>query len=249
MEAENKKGLVRVGRCRYPNGKIQYPSYDGFEPIIVMMRSHSEYYPLSPYFLKDHKGRIMENIWQFSKCYEIVPDVIQYRSKHDKTETWKHKEEIHLRNNLITNEYINWRSKGMFAKDPIRYPVGFDYRSNCKFALKQNDDDTLDFTRLDYITSRKEIYLPLYCKLAKQQHLFTFLQNKLINGENLLIIEVDGPHEESMDYYRNNYNVKDDFITKDTIEINEYNLNIMLNDSKHPFGHGYCLAGALVGFY
>jgi len=26
----------------------------------------------------------------------------------------------------------------------------------------------------------------------------------------------------------------------------EYHLNVMLNDTKHPFGHGYCLASALL---
>ena len=41
------------------------------------------------------------------------------------------------------------------------------------------------------------------------------------------------------------YNVKNDFIENDTIIANYDNLKIMLNDEKHAFGHGYCLAMAL----
>ena len=29
--------------------------------------------------------------------------------------------------------------------------------------------------------------------------------------------------------------------------INQNNMRVMLNDAKHPFGHGYCLAMALLG--
>ena len=38
----------------------------------------------------------------------------------------------------------------------------------------------------------------------------------------------------------------DNFIENNTIECNEFNMNIMLNDPKHPFGHGYCLAMTLL---
>ena len=72
------------------------------------------------------------------------------------------------------------------------------------------------------------------------------LKNRLINGENLLIIEVDGPHQESLDYYKEKYEVGDDFIQKNTMLANDENINIMLNDTKHPFGHGYCLAMTLL---
>ena len=43
------------------------------------------------------------------------------------------------------------------------------------------------------------------------------------------------------------YDVDDDFIQDDTILVTEGNINIMLNDTKHAFGHGYCLCMALLG--
>ena len=74
---------------------------------------------------------------------------------------------------------------------------------------------------------------------------FQELQKRWQNGENLLIIEVDGPYQESLEYYQKEYSVDDDFIQQDSVEAIEHNLAILLNDGKHPFGHGYCLAWSL----
>ena len=65
-------------------------------------------------------------------------------------------------------------------------------------------------------------------------------------GENLLIIEVDGPHSEAINYYQQKYNVKGDFIEQNTMLATPENLEIMLNDPKYPYGHGYCLANILL---
>lgn len=54
--------MIRIGRCTYSGSKRHDPEYPGFTPILVMMKSHSQWYPLSPYELKDENGRIMENI-------------------------------------------------------------------------------------------------------------------------------------------------------------------------------------------
>jgi len=39
----------------------------------------------------------------------------------------------------------------------------------------------------------------------------------------------------------------DDFIVNFTIEVNHENMQILINDTKYPFGHGYCLAMELLG--
>lgn len=239
--------MIRVGRCLYtPQGKIIYPSYEDFTPIIIMMKSHSKYYPLSPYFLKDDKGRIMENIWQFSKCYKSVPNSIQRKSRYDNTIIWQHPSEIHLDDNdNMLPEYINWRNKGMNNKDPVRYPATFEHKSKCKFSLAEKNG-VIDNNKLNYIEARKSIYLPLYCEMVKQEKMFHDLKQRLQKGENLLIIEVDGPHQESLNYYKDKYNVDDTFIDQDSMLITEQNINIMLNDEKHAFGHGYCISMALL---
>lgn len=248
--------MIRVGRRIYNrNGTYQDPSFPNFKPILCLTKS-SAYGSLGPYELKNEKGQIMENIYQFSKVYEIVPKTIQRASRYDSTIIWNHKEERHIniietklenKNEIeisyeILPEYFQWRKKCMNSKYAVRYPIGFNNRHKCLFALKNEEDGEL----LDYIEARKEIYLPLYIELVKDKPQFRKLQKYLEDGINLLIIEVDGPHEESLDYYKNKYKVANNFIENNTILVNEENMKIMLNDDKHPFGHGYCLGIAIL---
>lgn len=237
--------MIRVGRATYDKkGRINYPSYEGFTPIVVMLKSHSNYYPLSPYSLKNNDNQIMENIWQFSKIYETIPKTTQKKSRYDDTIVWSHNNETHIDSDgKITPQYWQWRNKGMDHEHPVRYPVGFKYRGNCKYAIPQSDLNL----KLNYIEARLKIYVPVYCELVKKEaNLFVDLQSRLKDGENLLIIEVDGPHQESLAYYQEKYDVNDSFIEDNTLIINKENLTIMISDSKHPFGHGYCLAMALM---
>ena len=246
---QKKYGQIRVGRCKYQNGKRVDPSYPGFEPIVVMTKS-TKYGSLGPYCLKNEKGQIMENIWQFSKVYPTVPATIQRYSRYDRRVIWDHPTEIHaMQNNdgsyTITPEYLTWRYKGMNCSDPIRYPVGYNHRHTCLFALK-SENGKINHTPINYIDSRKQIYLPVYINLVKSHPQFKFLLNKVRNGENILIIEVDGPHQESLEHYKKTYGAEDDFILNDTMLCTREHINIMLNDEKHPFGHGYCLGLALL---
>lgn len=241
--------MIRVGRCTYDKtGTMIYPSIDGYENVVVLMKS-SPYYELSPYYLTNSDGIIMENKWQFSKVYPKVPYSKQYYSKYDKTVIWEYKEETHIDNydpekkgendNIPNEKYYEWRKKGFKNKYAVRYPVGFNNRGDCVYALVDNK-------KLGYIEARKAIYIPEYCKLVKNELKFKLLKNKLRKGQNLLIIEVDGPHYESLFHYMTKYGVGKDFIVNNTMLVNENNIKIMLNDDKHNFGHGYCLAMALL---
>lgn len=240
--------MLRVGRRIYDKkGKFTDPSYPNFTTIIVMTKSASIYGDIGPYELCDDDHRIMENIWQASKVYNTIPSNTSYQSRYTNLIVWQHDAETHIdpKTNEITKEYWNWRKKLENNKYPVRYPVGYNHRHNCKFALADIGNGKYS-KPLNYIEGRKMIYVPLYTKLVKKTNNFKKLQTRLNNGENLLIVEVDGPHQEALKYYKGKYNVNDDFIEKDTMLINEQNINIMLNDEKYPFGHGYCLAMALL---
>lgn len=239
--------MIRVGRCQYNSlGNRTDPTIEGFTNIVVMMISHSKWYPLSPYTLKNEKNQIFENIWQFSKVYEKVPKSVQKYSRYNNRIIWNHPAEIHIKNENLTDEYYKWREKGFNAPYAIRYPVGFNARSTCLYALANNVDGTIKTEKLNYIQARKEIYFPLYCELAKKCKEYSELKEMVINGKNILIIEVDGPHQDLLSYYKKKYNINDDFIVNNTMLATNDNLNIMLNDEKKPFGHGYCLAWALL---
>jgi len=81
---------------------------------------------------------------------------------------------------------------------------------------------------------------------VEKEEIYAELKERLDGGENLLIAEVDGPKEESMPYYKENYGVDDEFIENRTILVNDENMDLMLNDTRHAFGHGYCLAMSLL---
>lgn len=240
---------IRVGTILYNGGKRYDPSLEGFTPILVLTKS-SAYGSLGPYVLKDEQGRIMENLYQAAKVYAEVPASKQIYSRYDPTIIWDHPKEQHVSlengNWILEPAYFNWRDKLQNCPYPVRYPVGMQHRHKCLFALAEDKTGTIDFTPLDYIESRKKIYAPIYIRLVRKEKQYHQLKTRLEKGENLLIMEVDGPHEESLPYYKSTYGMKDDFIENNTMLVTAENIQIMLNDSRHPFGHGYCLAAALL---
>lgn len=232
-------GEIRVGRIKYNTGKPVYPSYEGFTPILVLTKS-SEYGELGPYLLKDEDGVIMENAWQFRKLYPWVPKSRQPYSRFDNTIIWSHPEETHVTDGVPNEKYWAWREKGFRCEYPVRYPVGNGvHKSRCICVLSDEGE------RLGIEDGRKKVYLKIYAELVKKQPKFLELQQRVMNGENLLIIEPDGPHQESLEYYKREYNVDDSFIEQDTMLVTMKSVKIMLKDTKHSFGHGYCLAMAL----
>lgn len=175
--------------------------------------------------------------------YKKVPATKNYYSRFNKTVIWEHPAETHVDDEKEepNEKYWAWREKGMNNKYAVRYPVGFSMknRSSCLYSIWEGK-------KYDYIEARKNIYMPVYINLVKKHEKFKKLKKMLADGTNLLIVEVDGPKEESLDYYKEKYGVADDFIVNSTIEVTEKNMEIMLNDPKHAFGHGYCLAIALL---
>lgn len=236
--------MIRVGRRIYErDGSFNDPEYANFEPIMCLTKS-TQYGSLGPYVLKTKDDCIMENAYQFSRLYQKVPEVKLKYSRYSKKITWDRPEEVHVENKKITDAYWKWRNDGMHNADFIRYPVGFNNKSDGLCALVKNGNS---FTPLGYVEARKQIYLPLYSSAVKQQSQFEDLLSLLDMKRNILIIEVDGPHGEDLQYYKDKYDVDDTFIENNTMLVNKKNIEIMLNDTKHPFGHCYCLAMNLLG--
>lgn len=233
------------------------PYLDNFTNVLCLTKS-SPYGSLSPYTLTNKiiidnniVDANLENIWQFSKIYENVKESIQRKSRFDNKIIWNHPSEIHIKDGIIQKSYWEWRKKGFLSEEPIRYPVGFNDRKKCLCSIYCNDNQ-IDF--LNYIDARKKIYLPNYLNAINNLPVDSVgykqlndLKEKLKNGTNILIIEVDGPHYESINYYKQKYLVNDNFILpNNTTIIDEEKLKIFLNDEMYPFGHGYCLAWKLL---
>lgn len=210
------------------------PSYPGFTTILVLTKS-SPYGSLGPYELRDKKGRNMENLYQFSKIYPTVPSVsIPYTKRYPKI-VWTWKEEKHIVDGMITDAYWKWREAGMNNEDAVRYPVGNgEWKKTCVGCIREEDIHKDDIPLLSYIESRKQIYLPLYCNLVQEKEQYKDLVRRYKEGENLLICETDGSHQESLPYYMEKYGVDISFIEKDSMPVTERNLAIMLDDELHP---------------
>ena len=103
----------------------------------------------------------------------------------------------------------------MNNKDAVRFPVTCNktVRASCLYALWEGE-------KLGYIDARKKIYKKVYTDLVNKTNKFEKLKQMLQNGINLLIVEVDGPRQEPLEYYKEKYKVSDDFIVNNTIEVN-----------------------------
>jgi hypothetical protein len=242
-------GSVRVGRCIFrKSGGYDFPEFPDHDLVVVLTKT-SKFGMLGPYCLRDKQGRIMENIWQFSKVYHNVPKVkVPFTVRNPKI-VWKYDAETHTDaatpESKPNDKYWKWRDAGMDNDEAVRYPVG-KMAHTCLYALDQRDVDAGIHNPLTYVQARKDIYLRVYCELARTRPEFKDLQDRLKSGKNLLITETDGPHQESLQYYQDTYHVDEHFIENHSMPVNLDNIKIMMHDTKHPFGHGYCLAAALL---
>ena len=260
-----KPGKLANGRLIYKGSPapVNSPARTGFTNIYVMIHNEplkNQYGELSPYFIrvpvKKQDGStqmvIHENYWQFLKVYPSVPDIKQTSSTHDKRVVWVHPAEIHFDQDQdrVLPAWFKWNEKGFACQDWVRFPVGSHpkMRASCKFSLTVSPDGTIDQTkRLNYVEGRKQVYGKAYCENVVKHKLFAELVQRLQSGENLCIVEVDGPHKESTQYYTEMYGWPSNIIENDTIEATPDILKTLINDTKHPFGHGYCLSMALFG--
>lgn len=249
ISLEKYRGQIRVGRIVYVNGKPIHPKLEGYKSIVVMTPS-SAYGELGPYVLKTEEGYLLENYWHACKVFESIPACTQTYSRFDNTVIWDHIMERHIDTTEDGNlkerpnrYYWRWRKKLCNAPHAVRYPVGESkqVRRSVLYFLKERHGD-----KMDYITARKKIYFDTYRRSVTKQSKYKKLIDMLERGEKLLIIEVDGPRKERLPYYRENYNVPNNWITDNTIEINQRNMNILVDDVEASFGHGYCLAMTLM---
>jgi hypothetical protein len=239
-----RSGALRVGKIagRYDRG-AKYPVTVGYLNIVVTSINKSGLgSQLSPFCLRDEQNHIMENIWQFSKLYSSVPKVSATASN-----TWSWKAEIHDMNGEIQPNYWKWREAGMNHPDPVRSPVPKEYRGRCLCSIVEASDGAIE--RLDYMQARKRIYIPTYVRLARRTLDYDVLVEMLAQGYNLQILDFDGPTREDHSPY-------DAMIAGEygedgvgSLAIDTRVLEELLQDTMHPFGHGYVLAGMLLGMF
>jgi hypothetical protein len=96
-----------------------------------------------------------------------------------------------------------------------------------------------DGVKMDYITSRKKVYVPEYYELIKNKDRIKYWKNELARGENIMIYDYDGPRifENPLTKYKG----------ATCLELTVDVLREKLNDPTFPFGHGYIVAATIAG--
>ena len=87
-----------------------------------------------------------------------------------------------------------------------------------------------DGEMLGYIESRNKAYAPKYYQVVTQTAAFKALKAHVDGGQSVMVLDFDGPKE-----------------APDGHEVNVDYLKAKINDPSTPFGHGFVLAGALLG--
>lgn len=114
-----------------------------------------------------------------------------------------------------------WRSQ----KTPKRR---FPKAKNHKVLYAHFDNNPLI---MDYITSRKKVYVSEYYELIKNREMTKYWKNIVNSGKSITIYDFDGPRTENGD------------VT--CLEVTKELLINKINNEKFPFGHGYIVAGLL----
>jgi hypothetical protein len=214
----------------------------GYTTINVLKWNNSKWKYLCPYYLKTdgrevnaNPGNILfENFYQGSKVYNTLRPVEVYPSRFQQGDPnylwWKYNATKQLTSvdddgngTFDKPAYLDWRTSLWNCTHPIRYPNGYENKHDVAFSLVI--DAAGNETRLDYITARKLIYVAEYNRLIRRTSQYTTLLNMLRSGQNLLICEVDVPERP----------------TQMTLPVLE---NLM--NQRPSFGHGLCLAHALL---
>ncbi len=220
---------VIIASKPFRGSKIKYPVKKGYLRVDVTsgsMLKLGDFYAknLSPLFLgpieleTGEKVNKFENLWQYSKVYKHLNHIDDDGEPNKKWKLWREKGFNKLKNNKgIRTPVEVSRLKKLYKEGKIdNWTPEYSYYNNEK---------------LDYLKSRKEIYIPQYVKLIKNENAFIVLKEKVKNGENIMIMDLDGP---SLDIYPEGALVTEEFI------------KCMLNNIDRPFGHGYIIAAELL---
>jgi len=107
--------------------------------------------------------------------------------------------------------YFEWANAGWDSPDAVRHPI----RKGAKpvFSLWEG-------RQLDYVTARKEIYVPLYRDAVKASGGYDLLREMTSSAEELVLVDFDGyPHRKNKMSYAD-----------------------VLNNGKRSMGHAFVLA-------
>ena len=185
---------------------------------------------------RGESAQVMENYWQYGKLF---PEMSQPHLLQETTSTKKL---------TPTPAWYHWRSKGYAETKGHRHPRGtktnqvmridekgrrwFRYRTAISSCYLLQTDEGEQWCQMGYLESRKTVYVPLYEALIQQQPAFQELRKQVQRGGKFVILDYDAPETPER--------VTLEFLREAVNQTSPYG---------KPFGHGYVLAGALLGLH
>jgi len=131
----------------------------------------------------------------------------------------------HIVNGVLTPKFLEWRKR--WAQNPVGNRTIPETKGLCPIGSYHNGQI------LNYIESRT-YYVLKYCQAVKGLKSIKIMVEMLKNGQNIMIIEGDGP------------------LLKNYPEGHEFTWEFadrMIKDPKSPYGHGYVVANILYDLY
>ena len=207
--------------------KEQCETYEDFIRIDVTSCSRNEKMAkdLSPLYIGpvvSSDGIValtFENLWQYGKVYPLIYD-----------ENKKIVSGVDEFGNP-SEEFYKWRKRFYELKKEKgtrhpSFPSKIRHR-DCLYMVHFDKEGNLE--KLDYVTSRKKIYIPEYAKLIVNTDSFKYLKQLYENGSKIALCDFD-----AWNYYGPN-------LDQDTTIID------VVNDPTFKVGHGYVIKMLLQG--
>lgn len=225
---------------------------ENYITINVLKWKNSNWKELCPYYLRTDGNEInynsgnviFENFYQGSKIYPIIFSNEFYPHRNlqgnPKFLLWKYTTERTLGDIIIKGDKINlelykrWRDQLWSLNNAIRYPNGYNNRHSVMYSLIFDKNGNIE--KLDYLQSRKKLYVKEYIRLVRKTETYKKLLKLYLQGKNLCICEIDVPGKGKRGHYE----------SEDICKITSEKLLNLLNDISEPFGHGLALCIALL---
>lgn len=167
--ASPEPGSVAVYRCARG---VSYPKEEGWINIAAWSRGAAPWKQLSPFVMGPVDDAVnFENHWQSFKVWETIGST----------------GERHVGEDGLPNEaWYAWHKKLRATPQAIRRPNGYE---KPLYAWYKGQ-------KLDVVQARKQIYIPDLQRLYRAHPVYQQLLKLVRNGQNVIIIEPDGPAED-----------------------------------------------------
>jgi len=248
MENKNIIGL-RLHFCKLkPNNSFytnQCPNLCEYTIIDCTSRNKELCQDLSPFFLgpvTGTDGATASTVETFFQCGKVYP--------------------CHDNGGTPTKEFFEWRDRmygkaiGELSKEELRHPqrqLGYE-ASDCLY-FPWYDESQGKYIPLDYVTSRKKVYIPNYARLVSQTETFKELKSLVDKGKKIALADFD-----TYNYYDENA-MKKKFISyinkckKDHVEpsvtLDDFlrikSMKDVFSCSFMPAGHAFVIKALLQG--